>query len=164
MLRAVTEALEDDAMSGAVDVGGPDVIAYPDLMRACSRGAGPDPASGVPALVAPDRRWSALATALVTTAPFHTVTSLIESLRHDMVCRPDRTWVPRERRSAARGRGGRAPGVRSAATADPEAALASDPTWTRPHALPGRRTAPRRRPGPSPGSRLHRRRPAPAMI
>jgi len=132
VLRAITQALGDDAMSGPVDVGGPDVIAYPDLMRACSRGAGLTRVR-VPALVAPTA-LVALATALVTTAPFHTVTALIESLRHDMVCRPGRTWVPRS--------GGPLLGVEEAVRratdprhGGPEAALASDPAWTRPHAL-----------------------------
>ena len=44
-----------------------------------------------------------LGAALTTTAPFHTVTSLIESLRHDMVCRPDHTWKPRHGGSARSG-------------------------------------------------------------
>lgn len=132
VLRAIREALESDRLHGAVDVGGPDVIAYPDLMRACARGAGLTRLR-VPALLAPTALVG-LATALVTTAPFHTVTSLIESLRHDMVCRPDRTWVPASggpllgleeavRRASTPGHGG------------PEAALPSDPAWTRPHAL-----------------------------
>ena len=51
-----------------------------------------------------------------------------------MVCRPDRTWVPRS--------GGPLLGVEEAVRrasdprhGGPEAALASDPAWTRPHAL-----------------------------
>lgn len=130
VLRAITESLDDDGPSGAVDVGGPDAIAYPDLMRACSRGAGLTRLP-VPALVAPTALVG-LATALVTTAPFHTVTSLIASLRHDMVCRPGHTWVPRE--------GGPLLGLEDAIalasdpTYDgPEAALASDPAWARTH-------------------------------
>lgn len=132
VLRAITESLDDDGPSGAVDVGGPDVIAYRDLMRACSRGAGLTRLR-VPALVAPTALVG-LATALVTTAPFHTVTSLIASLRHDMVCRPGHTWVPRE--------GGPPLGLDDAValasdpTYDgPEAALASDPAWARTHPL-----------------------------
>src|SRR6476469_9989831 len=40
VLRAIGEALEDDGPRGAVDIGGPDVLTYPRLMQACSRGAG----------------------------------------------------------------------------------------------------------------------------
>lgn len=128
VLRAITEALEDDTMTGAVDVGGPDVVAYPDLMRACARGAGLTRLR-VPAFVAP-AALVGLGAALVTTAPFHTVTSLIASLRHDMVCRTGHTWVPAD--------GVPLLGLDEAvalasdpAYDGPEAALASDPGWAR---------------------------------
>ncbi|SEB73045.1 Nucleoside-diphosphate-sugar epimerase [Nocardioides exalbidus] len=131
VLRAFDDALAGE-ISGAVDVGGPDVLPYPDLMRACAREAGL-PRLRVPAPVAPEGLVG-IATALATTAPFHTVTALIESLRHDMVCRPDHTWAPAT--------GGPLLGVEEAigrATtrqyAGPEGALPSDPTWTRPHPL-----------------------------
>jgi uncharacterized protein YbjT (DUF2867 family) len=127
VLRAVREALEG-SMQGAVDVGGPDVVAYPDLMRACAREAGLT-RMRVPVLVAP-AGLVGLATALSTTAPFHTVTALIESLRHDMVCRPGSTWVPRT--------GGPLLGVEEAVrrASDPhhggaEGPLPSDAAWTR---------------------------------
>ncbi len=76
-----------------------------------------------------------LAAALTTTAPFHTVTSLIESLRHDMVCRPGPhvEAEPRADRSL-----GLEEAVERAMTpmyAGPEGALPSDPAWTRTHAL-----------------------------
>ena len=109
VLRAVAELLVDDT-EGAVDLGGPDVIAYPDLMAACSR-AGRLARLRLPAPVAPPVLVG-LATALVTTAPFHTVTSLVESLHHDMVCRPGHTWAPGRRGGAARRRRGPAPGGR----------------------------------------------------
>jgi uncharacterized protein YbjT (DUF2867 family) len=132
VLRAITEALEPDGPRGAVDVGGPDVVAYPDLMRACGREAGLTRVR-VPAPVAPSGLVG-LATALATTAPFHTVTSLIESLHHDMVCRPGHTWEPRT--------GGPLltleEAVRRASTpmcAGPEGALPSDAAWTRRHPL-----------------------------
>ena len=132
VLRAVGEALDDDGPRGAVDIGGPDVLAYPRLMKACSRGAGLSRVR-LPAPVAPSGLVG-LATALATTAPFHTVTSLIESLHHDMVCRPGHTWAPRD--------GGpllalaEAVGLASDPTYDgPESALPSDPAWTRPHRL-----------------------------
>ncbi len=132
VLRAIGEALDDDGPRGAVDIGGPDVVTYPRLMSACSRGAGLSrvrlPAPLVPSGIV------GLATALATTAPFHTVTSLIESLHHDMVCRPGQTWVPRD--------GGVLLGLDEAierasdpAYVGPEAPLTSDPAWTRPHAL-----------------------------
>ena len=132
VLRAIREGLEVESLRGAVDIGGPDVLPYPDLMQACARGAGLTRLR-VPAIVAPSGLVG-LATALATTAPFHTVTALIESLRHDMVCRPGDTWVPRA--------GGPLVGVEEAVrrATDPayggaEAALPSDPAWTRPHPL-----------------------------
>jgi uncharacterized protein YbjT (DUF2867 family) len=127
VLRAVRELL-DGPDEGAVDLGGPDVLSYPDLMRACGREAGLSRLS-LPTPVAPPGLVG-LATALATTAPFHTVTALIESLHHDMVCRPGRTWVPTQ--------GGELldveEAVRRASTpmyAGPEGALPSDPAWTR---------------------------------
>jgi uncharacterized protein YbjT (DUF2867 family) len=132
VLRAITEALGDDGPRGAVDLGGPDVLAYPDLMRVCGRQAGLSRLR-LPAPVAP-AGLVGLATALATTAPFHTVTSLIESLRHDMVCRPDHTWGP----SGGGPLVGVEEAVRRALTpryAGPEGALPSDPAWARRHAL-----------------------------
>ena len=128
VLRALAEALERPDLLGAVDVGGPDVVPYPDLLRLCSRGAGLTRVR-VPAPVAPTAVVG-LATALVTTAPFHTVTSLVQSLHHDMVCRPGHTWVPAE--------GGPLLGVEEAVRlasdprgAGPEGPRDSDADWTR---------------------------------
>jgi hypothetical protein len=132
VLRAVDDALAHDGPRGAVDVGGPDVVAYPDLMRVVGGEAGLSRLR-VPLPVAPTG-LVALATALTTTAPFHTVTALIESLHHDMVCRPGRTWEPRS--------GGPLLGVEEAVRraltpmyAGPEGALPSDPAWARGHPL-----------------------------
>ncbi len=132
VLRAMDDALAEDGPVGAVDVGGPDVVSYPDLMRACSRAAGLTRLR-VPAPVAP-MGLVGLGAALATTAPFHTVTALIESLRHDMVCRPDATWQPDG--------GGPLLGLDEAlglasteAYAGPEGALSSDPAWTRGNVL-----------------------------
>ncbi|MBL0747055.1 NAD(P)H-binding protein [Nocardioides baculatus] len=132
VLRAIGEALDDDGPRGAVDIGGPDIVTYPALMGACGRGTGLTRLR-VPVPVAP-AGLVGLGTALATTAPFHTVTSLIESLHHDMVCRDGDTWSPRE--------GGLLLGLAEAverasdpAYAGPEAALPSDPAWTRPHRL-----------------------------
>ncbi len=128
VLRAITESLESDAVSGAVDIGGPDAIAYPDLVHACSRSAGLS-RWRVPFLVAP-ATLVGLGAALVTTAPFHTVTALIASLRHDMVCRPGHTWVPADGLPLL--------GIDEAVALavdtsydGPEAELASDPGWAR---------------------------------
>ncbi len=132
VLRAIGEALEDDGPRGAVDIGGPDVVTYPRLMRACSRGAGLSRLR-LPAPIAPSTLVG-LGAALVTTAPFHTVTSLIESLHHDMVCRPGHTWVPRES-GPLLGLGEAIELATDEAYAGPEAALPSDPDWTRPHRL-----------------------------
>ena len=93
VLRAITDGLADDGPTGAVDLGGPDVVAYPDLLHVIGGEAGLSRVR-VPAPVAPTGLVG-LGAALATTAPFHTVTALIESLRHDMVCRPGHTWAPR---------------------------------------------------------------------
>ncbi|KRE97221.1 hypothetical protein ASG76_00345 [Nocardioides sp. Soil774] len=132
VLRAMDEALADDGPTGAVDLGGPDVVTYPDLMKACSDAAGLSRVR-VPAPVAPVTLVG-LATALVTTAPFHTVTALIESLRHDMVCRAGETWSPTHDGPLL----GLEEAMRRASTAHfagPEGALPSDPSWTRTHVL-----------------------------
>jgi uncharacterized protein YbjT (DUF2867 family) len=128
VLRAIDDALAEDGPRGAVDVGGPDVVAYPDLMRVVGGEAGLSRLR-VPAPVAPTGLVG-LATALATTAPFHTVTALVESLHHDMVCRPGHTWQPRS--------GGPPLGVEEAVRraltpiyAGPEGAWASDPAWAR---------------------------------
>lgn len=132
VLRAIDDALAEDGPRGAVDVGGPDVVAYPELMQVVGGEAGLSRLR-VPAPVAPTGLVG-LATALATTAPFHTVTALIESLHHDMVCRPGHTWQPRS--------GGPLLGVEEAVRraltpmyAGPEGALPSDPAWARSNPL-----------------------------
>lgn len=127
-VRALVEAFDEPWSEGSLDIGGPDVLRYPALLRECNR------ASGLlrmplPVLYAPTPVVS-LATAGLVQAPFWTVAALIESLRHDMVCRPEQTWVPRD-------------GVpllpvwdalRRALDPDGETlerALPSDPRWTR---------------------------------
>ena len=135
VVRAVVEAFSStegepglSRASGSRDVGGPTVLAYSKLLAECSRGAGlvrlrvptlPFPASLV-----------GLGTAALSAAPFWTVTALIESLRHDMVCREGHTWEPPE--------GVALMGVREAVArafgptgSTPEAPLPSDPDWTR---------------------------------
>jgi uncharacterized protein YbjT (DUF2867 family) len=128
LLRALVEAFSDGEWeTGGLDVGGPDVVSYPELLRTCTRGARlrriplPVP-SAPPGLVA-------LATAGLVQAPFWTVAALVESLRHDMVCRPDRTWQPADGVPLLP----LVEAVDRALSVDgsPEGALPSDPAWTR---------------------------------
>lgn len=128
VVRALVVAFEDGAPTGAVDVGGPDVLGYPDLLARFTRAAGfPRLRVSVPA--APVAAV-ALSTALLVGAPFWTVTALVESLRHDLVCRPGQQWSPGDapwlgvEESIERALGRRGPDVA-------EAPLPSDPAWTR---------------------------------
>jgi uncharacterized protein YbjT (DUF2867 family) len=127
VVRALVEALASEA-TGSLDVGGPDVVPYPRLLGAYARAARL-PRLRVPALVAPVPAVG-LGTALLVGAPFWTVTALVESLQHDMVCRPGHTWRPAGEpllgvaEAMARAVGRRGPDVA-------EAALPSDPAWTR---------------------------------
>ncbi len=128
VVRALVAAYDDDAPTGAVDLGGPDVIRYPDLLASYARVARL-PRLRIRAPIAP-MGVVGLSTALLVGAPFWTVTALVESLRHDMVCRPGHTWQPDgepmlgvdEALTRAAGRQG--PGVA-------EAPLPSDEPWTR---------------------------------
>ncbi len=128
VLSAICEALEDGWPSGARDIGGPNVMPYSRLLGECSRAAGLLRVR-VPTLPLP-AGLVGVATAALSAAPFWTVTSLVASLRHDMVCRPGQTWVPRD--------GAPLLGVREAMArsfgpvgSTPEAALPSDEGWTR---------------------------------
>jgi hypothetical protein len=71
---------------GDVDVGGPDVVTYPELLALCAAEARL-PRLQVPVLAAPVRAVS-LTAGLVSAAPYWTAAALVQSLRHDMVCRP----------------------------------------------------------------------------
>lgn len=128
VLRAIVEAFELEQLTGALDIGGPNVLPYSRLLAECSRAAGllrvRVPTVPVPAPLV------GLGTAFLSAAPFWTVTALIASLRHDMVCRAGHIWIPqtgppllgvREAIALALGPPGSAP----------EAALPSDPDWTR---------------------------------
>jgi uncharacterized protein YbjT (DUF2867 family) len=128
VLRAMVEAFADDHLTGAVDIGGPNVLPYSRLLAECARAAGLLRVR-VPTIPVPAPLVSLGAAAMVA-APFWTVNALIESLRHEMVCRPGETWVPKDgqpllgvREAMARSFG--APG------SGPEAPLPSDPDWTR---------------------------------
>ena len=136
-VRMLVHALEHDEPAGSVDVGGPDVVRYTDLLAAFSAAA---------RLFRLRVRVPLVPTALVSraaplllTAPASTVSSLVESLRHDMVCDPERQWVLPNAQTplavaieqslrpvAARGDG---PGA-TADTRPPEALLDHDAAWT----------------------------------
>lgn len=133
VLRAVTEAFAEDRPqgrldSGAVDIGGPDLLPYAELLGVCARAAGLLRLR-VPTLPVPSPLVS-LGAAALCAAPFWTVATLVESLRHDMVCRPGMTWEPLD---GAPLLGVREAMDRSFSTAGtlPEAPLPSDPGWTR---------------------------------
>ncbi len=128
VLRAMVEAFADDRLTGDLDIGGPDVLPYAELLAECSRAMGllrlRVPTVPVPAPLV------GLGTAALSAAPFWTVTALISSLRHDMVCRAGHTWEPAdglpllgvdEAMDLALGPVG----------STPEAGLPSDPGWTR---------------------------------
>ncbi|MEO7352444.1 MAG: NAD(P)H-binding protein [Marmoricola sp.] len=128
VLRAMVEAFADDRLTGALDIGGPNVLPYSKLLAESSRASGllrvRVPTVPVPAPLV------GLGTAALSAAPFWTVSSLVSSLRHDMVCRSGHTWVPRDGQPLI--------GVREAmdlalgpAGSTPEAGLPSDPDWTR---------------------------------
>jgi uncharacterized protein YbjT (DUF2867 family) len=128
VLRAMVEAFADDHLAGAVDIGGPNVLPYSRLLAECARASGLLRVR-VPTLPLPPPLVS-LGAAAMCAAPFWTVHALIESLRHEMVCRPGETWVPKDGEPLL--------GVREAMTrslgragSTPEAPLASDPDWTR---------------------------------
>ena len=131
--RAMIEAFDDPGpdqwgLTGSVDIGGPNVIAYSKLLAECSRAAGLLRLR-IPTMSVPGPLVGLGAAALVA-APFWTVTALIESLRDDMVCRPSQTWVPRDAKPLM--------GVREAMSLSfepegsvTEAPAASDADWTR---------------------------------
>ena len=128
VMRAMVEAFDTDKLVGAVDVGGPNVLPYAKLLAVSARSAGLLRLR-VPTLPLPSALVS-LGTAALCAAPFWTVAALVESLRHDMVCRQGETWVPADGEPMV--------GVREAMSralgpvgSTPEAALPSDPDWTR---------------------------------
>jgi uncharacterized protein YbjT (DUF2867 family) len=85
VVRVLADALEEDA-SGDVDIAGPDVISYPDLLALYSEVA------QLSRLQVPVYGASvdlvALTAGLVSAAPYWTAAALVRSLQHDMVCRP----------------------------------------------------------------------------
>jgi len=84
-IRALADGLESTA-EGVADIGGPDVVTYPELLGLYAELAGLTRVR-LPALVAPVPAV-AMAAGLLSAAPFWTTAALIQSLQHDMVCRP----------------------------------------------------------------------------
>jgi uncharacterized protein YbjT (DUF2867 family) len=128
VLRAMVEAFADDRLTGILDIGGPDVLPYARLLKECSRASGLLRVR-VPAMLVP-APLVGLGTAALSAAPFWTVTALIASLRHDMVCRPGHTWEPDDGQPLL----GVGEAMERALEPDgttPEAGLPSDPDWTR---------------------------------
>ena len=126
-VRALVEALSPgSALTGAVDIGGPDVLRYPRLLAAYSRAARLLRVQ-VPVLLVPTT-VAAAGTAGLVQAPFWTVTALVASLRHDMVCRPSATWVPASEEPLMTVRDAMRRAVRGIGLEGP---LPSDPDWTR---------------------------------
>lgn len=126
-VRALVEALAPDSpMSGAVDIGGPDVLRYPRLLAAYGRAARLVRVR-VPVLFVPTPLVQAGAAGLVQ-APFWTVTALVASLRHDMVCRPEATWTPASGEPLMTVHEAMRRAVRGVGLEGP---LPSDPDWTR---------------------------------
>jgi uncharacterized protein YbjT (DUF2867 family) len=132
VIELLAHALETDEPVGAVDVGGPDVLPYPELLALYAQEARlrrlrlpvpPVPVSLV-ALTAP----------LFCAAPPRTVAALVASLRHDMVCDPDRAWgLPGVATPAAEA-------VRRSLSDEPSpyTAMPGDPAWTSPSLWPER--------------------------
>jgi len=133
VVRTLADALEGDAV-GTVDIGGPDVVTYPELLALYADLAGlPRWQVPVPAPVAA----AALSAGLVSAAPYRTAAALVESLRHDLVCRPGQPDPDKvdltdalplreaiEQALLPDGRAGRVSGRNS-----------GDPAWVRPSAL-----------------------------
>lgn len=120
------------AVTGVLDVGGPDVLSYPALMATVSRAAGLRRVR-VPVLGAPSAAVG-LGMAALSAAPPRTALALAHSLRADMVCRPEHTWVPADGRPLL----GLEAGVRLAlvdAPDMPESRRRGDADWTRGQAL-----------------------------
>lgn len=132
-VTALVDCLGSDRWTGPVDLGGPEVVTYRELLAAYCRTAGlvrvpitvPVPIAGVASGV------TALAVAASVAVPFWTVVALVQSLRHDMVCgTAPTTWRPPRGRPTL----GLEEALARAEAGSPEhmeSALASDPAWAR---------------------------------
>lgn len=140
VVLALADAVQQPQRCGAVDLGGPDLLSYADLLGLYCDLAGlirlQLPGPRVPAAVAGGL------TGLLCAAPWWTVGALVGSLQHDMVCRPPPDVLPAPTSAAdAIGRALRCPSDRWEATSyggDPYVRAASDPAWTQPPRWDGR--------------------------
>lgn len=131
-VRVLADALEDADRTGTVDLGGPDVLTYADLLGLYCDLAGlvrlQVPGPPLPAPVA------AGLTGLLSAAPWWTATALVASLAHDMLCRPPPDVIEAPTSAAAAiGRALRRPTSADEATTygeDPYVLAGSDPAWT----------------------------------
>jgi hypothetical protein len=97
VLRHLVEATSAPAgTSGSYDIGGPDVVTYGELMRRYAVAAGLPRRLVVPvAVLSP--RLSSYWVNVVTPVPGRLARPLVESLRHEMVCRrPAPPWAERD--------------------------------------------------------------------
>ena len=137
VVEALVGALGAEPVTRSYDVGGPDVIRYPDLMRLAARRmrlVRPK----VPLLVAPTWLVGFMSGRLAP-VPASTAESLVGSLHHDMVCGPDQDDFVRDLLPE----GHRLVGVEEAVTRaltrpragvrmrerDPLGPLPGDPSW-----------------------------------
>ncbi|MFI7586140.1 NAD(P)H-binding protein [Spongisporangium articulatum] len=133
-------AVEDDGVTGHLDIGGPDVLTYADLLATYARVAGLRRVQ-LPAPPVPNALVAAVSP-LTTAAPWWTVMSLVQSLTHDMVCDPGRSDPlapanPLGVETAIR-RALREPYTPFEGTevgGDPHVLAPSDPGWARPSRL-----------------------------
>lgn len=127
VVRALVWAVDDPTTTGVLDVGGPDVLTYPELLETFSRCAGLVRLQ-VPTVPAPSGVVG-LGIAALSAAPPRTALALAHSLRDDMVCRPGHTWLPTDDRPLL----GVEEAIRLALADDPlvaEAARRGDAAWT----------------------------------
>ena len=87
VVEALVGALDADPVTRSYDVGGPDVLRYPELMALAARQMRLVRPT-LPLLVAPTRLVGHLSGRL-SPVPTSTAESLVGSLHHDMVCGPD---------------------------------------------------------------------------
>ncbi len=132
-VRVLADALESD-VAGDADIGGPDVVSYPGLLKTYAEVAGLHRLR-VPS-IGPPTALVALAAGFACAAPYWTVAALVHSLRHDMVCRPGQP------ESAVmdvdRALGLRESMERALSSTGPEAIADSDPDWAQPSRWRGR--------------------------
>lgn len=124
-----TERACDESGSRSYDIGGPEVLRYPELLRLYAATARLWRVQVRVPLV--PSRVVGLAGGLLTDVPDATMAALVQSLRHDMVCRDSDAVTdlfPRGHRLLAAGEG-----IERALRSDPPdpmSAWSTDPDWT----------------------------------